>query len=454
MKNRFLFITVLLNLLFQPILFSQNTDSRKEFERLKMLQKYGDFALAAECAEGIFESGPEDLQQYIHNTLVLDLKKSDTKNSATSLLNELYKRKNTDLKRVIVPLYYYNLFLSTTKTDSLDLLLKEYIAKMDKTDNFQAKTELYSLLILKRLLKVEYPLNELTHTLLTRSVENLKKFREIDSKKVSDREILLKRTWYRYILSNLYYFEYKNSSPTNETAIRNAFVYSTDELDMKYGYKFLIDNSLLWTSTRHLGFESEYADFLLQKGDKKQALEVLTQKAILMPSRQNIQKLKDLFQELISDIAFPTYWLNNIEKYYKPVISFSFNTLDNQKIKLADLKGSWVYLDVWGTWCGPCRSDLPNVQAFYDEIKKNEKSQLNMFTLSSNSSDLEDFMKNNKYTFPVAEIGRNETSILNVQYFPSRFLITPQGNLITVPFGFNWRELVTNFYQTAIPEIN
>ena len=454
MKNRFLFITVLLNLLYQPILFSQNTDSRKEVERMKMLQKYGDSALAAECAEGIFESGPEDLQQYIHNSLVLDLKKPDTKNNASSFLNELYKRKNNDLKRVIVPLYYYNLFLSTTKTDSLDLLLKEYTAKVDKTDNFQAKTELYSLLILKRLLKVEYPLNELTRTLLTRSVENLKKFRDIDSKKVSDRDNLLRRTWYRYILSNLYYFDYKNSSPTDETAIRNAFVYSTDELDMKYGYKFLIDNSLLWTSNRHLGFESEYADFLLQKGDKKQALEILTQKAILMPNRQNIQKLKGLFSEEKSDIPFSTYWLNSIEKSYKPVINFSFTTLDNRKIKLADLRGSWVYLDVWGTWCGPCKADLPNVQAFYDEIKKNEKSPLKMFTLSSGSTDLEDFMKNNKYTFPVAEIGRNETSILNVQYYPSRFLITPQGNLINVPFGFNWRELVTNFYQTAIPETN
>ena len=421
---------------------------------MKMLQKYGDFALAAKCAEGIFESGPEDFQQYIHSTLLFEMKKSDTKNTANSFLTELYKLKNNDLKRVIVPLYYYNLFLSTTKTDSLDLLLKEYTAKIDKTENFQAKTELYSLLILKRLLKVEYPFNELTRTLLTRSIENLKKFREIDSKNDTDRDILLKRTWYRYILSNLYYFDFKNSNPVNETAIKNAYVYSSDDLDMKYSYKFLMDNTLLWSTNRHLGFESEYADFLLQQGDKKQALNALTQKAILMPSRQNVQKLKGLFSEQISDMPFSTYWLNSIEKYYKPVVSFSFNTLDNQKIKIANLRGNWVYLDVWGTWCGPCRSDLPNVQAFYDEIMKNEKSPLKMFTLSSNSSDLEDFMKNNKYTFPVAEIGRSETSILNVQYYPSRFLITPQGNLINVPFGFNWRELVTNFYQTAIPETN
>ena len=421
---------------------------------MKMLQKYGDFALAAKCAEGIFESGPEDFQQYIHSTLLFEMKKSDTKNTANSFLTELYKLKNNDLKRVIVPLYYYNLFLSTTKTDSLDLLLKEYTAKIDKTENFQAKTELYSLLILKRLLKVEYPFNELTRTLLTRSIENLKKLREIDSKNDTDRDILLKRSWYRYILSNLYYFDFKNSNPVNETAIKNAYVYSSDDLDMKYSYKFLMDNALLWANNRHLGFESEYADFLLQQGDKKQALNALTQKAILMPSRQNVQKLKGLFSEQISDMPFSTYWLNSIEKYYKLVVSFSFNTLDNQKIKIANLRGNWVYLDVWGTWCGPCRSDLPNVQSFYDEIMKNEKSPLKMFTLSSNSSDLEDFMKNNKYTFPVAEIGRSETSILNVQYYPSRFLITPQGNLITVPFGFNWRELVTNFYQTAISETN
>ena len=45
-----------------------------------------------------------------------------------------------------------------------------------------------------------------------------------------------------------------------------------------------------------------------------------------------------------------------------PSVSFSYMDMDGKTVSMADLKGKYIYIDVWATWCGPCRGELPSLK--------------------------------------------------------------------------------------------
>jgi thiol-disulfide isomerase/thioredoxin len=101
--------------------------------------------------------------------------------------------------------------------------------------------------------------------------------------------------------------------------------------------------------------------------------------------------------------------------------------LEDKEVKLSDLKGKVVVLDVWATWCPPCRAMIPHERELVKRLKGKP------FVLVSISGDdkkeaLTNFLKTNDMPWTHWWEGRGPLmSQLNIQFFPTIFVLDGKG---------------------------
>jgi len=113
-----------------------------------------------------------------------------------------------------------------------------------------------------------------------------------------------------------------------------------------------------------------------------------------------------------------------------PSRDFSLPTLTGELQSLSGLKGKVVFLNFWATWCGPCRAEMPSMEALYNRYK-NQGLEILAVNAMEGRADVQDFMKNNAFSFPVLldEEGRAGNTY-GVQALPTTFLIDRNGKII------------------------
>jgi thiol-disulfide isomerase/thioredoxin len=106
---------------------------------------------------------------------------------------------------------------------------------------------------------------------------------------------------------------------------------------------------------------------------------------------------------------------------------------------LSALKGRVVFLNFWATWCGPCRSEMPSMEALYNRYK-DEGFEILAVNCMESKPEVLAFMKNNGLSFPAAldEDGKVSNSY-GIQAIPTTFILDRDGQIIVRLVGsINW----------------
>lgn len=110
-------------------------------------------------------------------------------------------------------------------------------------------------------------------------------------------------------------------------------------------------------------------------------------------------------------------------------------TLDGKTSKLSDFNGKLIMLNLWATWCPPCRAEMPSMQKLYDDFK-NKDFVIMAVSQGEDLNTVKKFLKSNNYSFPIFIDKNNEIArAYSTGSIPTTYLIDKEGFLIAQFIG-------------------
>lgn len=115
--------------------------------------------------------------------------------------------------------------------------------------------------------------------------------------------------------------------------------------------------------------------------------------------------------------------------------SFRLASLDNEIHEWKEYEGKPVILNFWGTFCPPCRNEMPALQNQYEKWK-DQGLQLIGINLSEDRLTVESFIRQVGVDFPILlDKDKKTERMYGLKQYPTTFFISPDGTIEEVVIG-------------------
>ncbi|HXX16194.1 MAG TPA: TlpA disulfide reductase family protein [Candidatus Eremiobacteraceae bacterium] len=110
--------------------------------------------------------------------------------------------------------------------------------------------------------------------------------------------------------------------------------------------------------------------------------------------------------------------------------NFSLLDLSGKRWTLQNLHGNVVLVNFWATWCPPCRSEMPDLQALYEQFKN--QGFIVLAISDEPDTKVTPFIEQFHYTYPILlDPDRKVHEAFGVEGIPKSFVYDREGNLVT-----------------------
>ena len=174
---------------------------------------------------------------------------------------------------------------------------------------------------------------------------------------------------------------------------------------------------------------------------------------MIVRSKISIEKVAELMEnvdtEKYKDLSYYKTLTSRVKGYKEtglgmkaPAIKGT-NVMDNTDFNLESLRGKYVIIDFWGTWCGACLAGVPEMKKFRDEHA--DRLQIVGIAKDDNVEKVQKCMEKKGMNWPNILVGKGENDFVakyNVQGYPTKILLDKKGNIL-----LRWVGEVESFYE-------
>jgi thiol-disulfide isomerase/thioredoxin len=128
---------------------------------------------------------------------------------------------------------------------------------------------------------------------------------------------------------------------------------------------------------------------------------------------------------------------------------FELIDMNNNRIKLSDIRGSVVFINFWATWCESCVEELPSIESLFRHLADNSSFKMITILFKDDGQRALGYMQQNGYTFPLyLNPDESAAKIFGITGIPETFIIDRKGNLrdkIIGPAAWDSPQAVASF---------
>jgi len=109
-----------------------------------------------------------------------------------------------------------------------------------------------------------------------------------------------------------------------------------------------------------------------------------------------------------------------------PAPDFELNNLENEPVRLSDLRGKIIVINFWATWCEPCKVEMPFLEKLYSSSQK----QLEILAVNFDEpyQQVQQFAEEYQLSFPILlDPGGNVQNLYRVRGYPTTFMLDEEG---------------------------